>query len=61
MYERNDIELLYDLNQAAQAFEEAKLERNQMIRECLERKIPASRISESAMISKGAVYRYKEN
>lgn len=61
MHERNDIELLYDLYQAAEAYEEALLERNQLIRECLQRKISPTRISESAKISKAAIYRYKDD
>ena len=47
--------------QAAQDYKEALLERNQLIRECLERGIAVSRISESAGISKAAIYRYNED
>ena len=56
-----DVEKLFELWQAAQAYEEALLERNQLIRECLERGVAVSRISESAGISKAAIYRYKED
>lgn len=58
---KEDIELLYALWATAQEYEEARLERNQLIRECLERGISPTRISESAGISKAAIYRYKEN
>ena len=58
--DKPDVEKLFELWQAAQAYEEALLERNQLIRECLERGIAVSRISESAGISKAAIYRYKE-
>ena len=46
--------------QAAQDYNEALLERNQLIKECWDRGIPPTRITESAMMSKQAVYRYKE-
>ena len=59
--DKPDVEKLFELWQAAQAYEEALLERNQLIRECLERGVAVSRISESAGISKAAIYRYKDN
>ena len=59
--DKPDVEKLFELWQAAQACEEALSERNQLIRECLERGVAVSRISESAGISKAAIYRYKED
>lgn len=61
MDDMNDIELLYAIYQAAQDLEEARLERNQNIREALERGISPTRIAENAGISKTAVYRYKND
>lgn len=55
-----DVEKLFELWQAAQAYNEAMDERNQLIRECLERGISPTRIAESAMMTKQAVYRYKD-
>ena len=46
--DKPDVEKLFELWQAAQDYQEALLERNQLIRECLERGIAVSRISESA-------------
>ena len=59
--DKPDVEKLFELWQAAQAYNEALEERNQLIRECLERGVAVSRISESAGISKAAIYRYKED
>lgn len=59
--DKPDVEKLFELWQAAQAYEEALLERNQLIRECLGRGISPTRIAESAGISKQAIYRYKED
>ena len=56
-----DVEKLFELWQAAQAYNEALDERNQLIRECLERGISPTRIAESAGMTKQAVYRYKDN
>ena len=61
MDDMNDIELLYAIYQAAQDLEEARLERNQCIREALQRGISPTRIAENAGISKTAVYRYKND
>ena len=58
--EKPDVEKLFELWQASQAYNEALEERNQLIRECLQRGISPARIAESAMMSKQAVYRYKE-
>ena len=59
--DKPDVEKLFELWQAAQAYNQALEERNQLIRECLERGVAVSRISESAGISKAAIYRYKED
>ena len=58
--DKPDVEKLFELWQAAQAYNEALLERNQLIRECLQRGIGPARIAESAMMTKQAVYHYKE-
>lgn len=58
--EKPDVEKLFELWQASQAYNEALEERNQLIRECLQRGISPTRIAESAMMTKQAVYRYKE-
>ena len=58
--DKPDVEKLFELWQASQAYNEALLERNQLIKECLERGISPTRIAESAMMTKQAVYRYKE-
>ena len=58
--DKPDVQLLFELWQAAQAYNEALLERNQLIRECLQRGIGPARIAESAMMTKQAVYHYKE-
>ncbi len=54
-----DMELLVALWQATQELEEARLERHQLINECLDRGISPTRIGEMAGISKQAVYAYK--
>ena len=59
--DKPDVEKLFELWQAAQAYNEALEERNQLIKECLERGAAVSRISESAGISKAAIYRYNED
>ena len=58
--DKPDVEKLFELWQASQAYNEALEERNQLIRECLQRGISPTRIAESAMMTKQAVYRYKE-
>ena len=58
--DKPDVQLLFELWQAAQDYNEALLERNQLIKECWDRGIAPTRIAESAMMSKQAVYRYKE-
>ena len=58
--DKPDVQLLFELWQAAQDYNEALLERNQLIKECWDRGIPPTRIAESAMMSKQAVYHYKE-
>lgn len=57
---KETIELLYELFQTAQQYEEAREQRNRLIREALNMGISPTRISESAGISKAAVYRYKD-
>ena len=58
--DKPDVQLLFELWQAAQDYQEALLERNQLIKECWDRGIAPTRIAESSMMSKQAVYRYKE-